>query len=216
MYWLVLALVVLVRCALGDFARGGEDSVCDDRRVLVQVSLRQEEQVLLRRLAKAAGLEPAVLAQGVLMEGLRPIGASEHSGTYLAHLTAVLAALAALDEYSQPGFYERLNGMADRFSAGFQTAIERCGVPVTLQHVGPRFGLYFGLAGSEITNYRQAAKQNTAMLHCFIAACIERGVYFHVSAHHGFSAAHTDADLDQVLAVVEAALLVVARAFPTG
>jgi hypothetical protein len=45
--------------------------VGDDRRVLVQVSLRQEEQVLLRRLATAAGLEPAVLAHGVLMEGLR-------------------------------------------------------------------------------------------------------------------------------------------------
>ena len=71
MYWLGFALVLLVRCALGNFVRGGEDSVCDDRRVLVQVSLRQEEQVLLRRLAKAAGLEPAVLAHEVLMEGLR-------------------------------------------------------------------------------------------------------------------------------------------------
>ena len=40
-------------------------------RVLVQVSLRQEEQVLLRRLAAAAGLEPAVLAHEVLMGALR-------------------------------------------------------------------------------------------------------------------------------------------------
>src|SRR5919202_1057123 len=71
MYWLGFALVLLVRCALGNFVRGGEDSVCDDRRVLVQVSLRQEEQILLRRLAKAAGLEPAVLAHQVLMEGLQ-------------------------------------------------------------------------------------------------------------------------------------------------
>jgi len=94
------------------------------------------------------------------------------------------------------------------------TRIQRSGVSVTLQFVGPRFGLYFGLAGSEIVNYRQAAQQNTAMLNCFIVKCIERGVYFHVSAHHGFSAAHSDADLDEVLAVVEDALRAVARAFP--
>src|SRR5262249_32760313 len=127
--------------------------------------------------------------------------------------TAVLGALAALEEYSQPGFYERLNSLGDRFYAGFQMLIERSGVPVTLQHVGPRFGLYFGLAGAEITNYRQAARQNTAMLARLVAACIERGVYFHFAAHHGFSAAHTEADLDQALAAIEGALQDVAQAF---
>jgi glutamate-1-semialdehyde 2,1-aminomutase len=155
----------------------------------------------------------AIAGPRKVMQSLRPAGSSEHSGTYLAHLTAVLSALAALEEYSQPGFYERLNRLGDRFYSGFQTLIERSGVPVTLQHVGPRFGLYFGLAGAEVTNYRQAARQNSAMLDCFVAACIERGVYFHVSAHHGFSAAHTDDDLDQVLVVIEAALQDVARVF---
>jgi glutamate-1-semialdehyde 2,1-aminomutase len=158
----------------------------------------------------------AIAGSRKVMQSLRPVGPSEHSGTYLAHLTAVLGALAALEEYSQPGFYERLNQIGDRFYAGFQSLIERSGVPVTLQHVGPRFGLYFGLAGEEVTNYRQATRQNTAMLERFVAACIERGVYFHVSAHHGFSAAHTDADLDQALVVIEAALQDVGRAFPAG
>src|SRR5919199_6023679 len=95
MYWLGFALVFLVRCALGNFVRGGEDSVCDDRRVLVQVSLRQEEQVLLRRLAKAAGLEPAVLAHGVLMEGLR----------HLQEAYGRVDALPLLDDSSQRPWY---------------------------------------------------------------------------------------------------------------
>ena len=68
-----------------------------------------------------------------VMQGLRPVGPSEHSGTYLAHLTAVLAALAALDEYSQPGFYERLNALGERFYGGLQSLIEHSGVPDTLQ-----------------------------------------------------------------------------------
>ncbi|MEP7357395.1 MAG: aminotransferase class III-fold pyridoxal phosphate-dependent enzyme, partial [Anaerolineales bacterium] len=158
----------------------------------------------------------AIAGRRTVMQALRPIGSSEHSGTYLAHLTAVLGALAALEEYSQPGFYERLNALGDRFYAGFQAAINRSGVPVTLQYVGPRFGLYFGLAGSEITNYRQAARQNPAMLNCFVGACIERGLYFHTSAHHGFSAAHTAADLAEALGVIEAALQVVAQTFPAA
>ena len=148
----------------------------------------------------------AIAGSRQVMQGLRPIGASEHSGTYLAHLTAVLGALAALEEYSQPGFYERLNGMGDRFYAGFQAAIQRSGVPVTLQFVGPRFGLYFGLAGSEITNYRQAARQDKAMLQRFVAGCIARGVYFHMAAHHGFSIAHDDPAIDRALEGIEGAL----------
>jgi hypothetical protein len=76
-------------------ARWGEDTVCDDRRVLVQVSLRQEEQVLLRRLAEAAGLEPAVLAHGVLMEGLR----------HLQEAYGGVDALPLLDDSSQGPWY---------------------------------------------------------------------------------------------------------------
>ena len=39
-----------------------------------------------------------------VMAQLRPLGNSEMSGTYLAHLTAVLPALAALNEYAKPHF----------------------------------------------------------------------------------------------------------------
>ena len=147
----------------------------------------------------------AIAGSRAVMTAFRPVGECEHSGTYLAHLTTVLAAQAALEEYSRPGFYEHLQAMGERFYAGFQEIIDRSGVPVRLQHVGPRFGIYFGIA-EEVTNYRQAAQQNTAMLRAFVASCIARGAYFHVSAHHGFSAAHTEADLDRVLEAVEEAL----------
>ena len=157
--------------------------------------------------AIGAGLPiSAIAGKRSVMLGLRPVGPSEHSGTYLAHLTAVLAALAALEEYSQPGFYERLNALGERFYGGLRGITERSGVPMTLQHAGPRFALYFGLSGAEVTNYRQAAGQDPTLLHAFIADCIAAGVYFHVSPHHGFSAAHTPADLDRALEVIERVL----------
>ncbi len=152
----------------------------------------------------------AIAGKREVMMHLRPVGASELSGTYLAHLTTVLAALAALEEYSQPGFYERLDAIGQRFYAGFQEIIDRSGVPLRLQHVGPRFGMYFGLK-TEVTNYREAARQNRAMELTFIAACFDRGVYFAVSPHHGFSAAHTEADIDRALEAIEGAMNEVKR-----
>ena len=155
----------------------------------------------------------ALTGTRAVMEHLRPIGDSEMSGTYLAHLTGVKAARAALREYARPGFFETLNARADRFYAAFQHAIERSGVQLRLQYVGPRFGLYFGVDGP-ITNYREAAAQDRTMLMTFIAACSERGVYLAVSPHHGFSTAHTDADLEHVTQVFEAALHEVHRIHP--
>jgi glutamate-1-semialdehyde 2,1-aminomutase len=148
-----------------------------------------------------------------IMLHVRPVGQSAHSGTYMSHLTAVMAALAALEEYTQPGFYEHLESIGQRFYAGFQEIIDRSGVPMRLQYVGPRFGMYFGLK-SEVTNYREAAQQNHAMLLAFIAGCIDRGVYVHVSPHHGFSAAHTEADIDRALDGIEGAMSDVKQAFP--
>jgi glutamate-1-semialdehyde 2,1-aminomutase len=147
----------------------------------------------------------AVAGRREIMAHLGPNGKSEMSGTYLAHLMAVLSASAALEEYAKPGFYEHLAALGQRFYSGFQSIIERSGVPMRLQYVGPRFGMYFGIT-DEVTNYRKAAQQNHAMQLKFIAGCIQRGVYFHVSPHHGFSAAHTEANLDFALEAIEGAM----------
>jgi len=147
----------------------------------------------------------AVAGKREIMQHLRPVGRSEMSGTYLAHLTTVLGALAALQEYTQPGFYDRLNSVGEYFYTRFQEIIDRSGVPVRLQYAGPRFGLYFGIR-DEVTNYRQAALKDRALEHAFIAGCYHRGVYFAVSPHHGFSAAHTESDMDRALEAVAGAM----------
>ena len=154
----------------------------------------------------------AIAGKRAVMQHLKPLGGSEMSGTYLAHLTGVLAAQAALAEYSKPGFYERLDAVGETFYSDFQAVIAQSGVPLRLQHLGPRFGLYFGLQ-EEVINYRQAAQKNRAMELTFIKGCIERGVYFHPSPHHGFSAAHTEADMARVLAAAEGALAEVKQEF---
>ena len=157
----------------------------------------------------------AIAGKREVMMHFRPEGESEHSGTYLSHLTTVLAAQKALEIYSEPNFYDRLTRTGNKFYTGFQQIINRSGLSVRLQYAGPRFGIYFGIT-NEVTNYREAARQNQEMLLTFIKGCIKRGIYFHVSPHHGFSSAHTDSDLDRSLHGIEGAITDVKETFSKG
>lgn len=138
-----------------------------------------------------------------IMQCVSPAGPAVHSGTYNAHLTAIAAALAFLDEIEQPEFYPHLQQLGERLYAGLREVFARVGLPAWVQGVGARFGLLFGIE-AEPTNYREAARQDHALAARFYEACLERGVYFHhVSPHHGFTAAHSLADIEETLNVVE-------------
>lgn len=147
----------------------------------------------------------ALTGKREIMQHLRPLGGSEMSGTYLSHLTTVLGALAATNEYRQPGFYTEMEAVGEHFYSGLQEIIDRHNAPVRLQYVGPRFGLYFGIR-DEVTHYRQAAHKRRDLEFIFLRECFQRGVYFAVSPHHGFSAAHTDAHMDRVLEAADGAM----------
>jgi glutamate-1-semialdehyde aminotransferase len=63
----------------------------------------------------------------------------------------------------------------------------------------------------EPRNYRDTTTQDIDLAGRFYQACLERGVYFHhVSPHHGFTSAHTMADVEETLSVVEDAARAVA------
>lgn len=136
------------------------------------------------------------------MEHVRPLGESEHSGTYTGHLIPVMAAIACLGEISKPGFYDHLYALADRLYGGINDLIAQHQLKIRLQGLGARFGLYFGI-DQEVTNYRTAARNDREMALKFYALAYQEGVYFHdyggKACHHGFSAAHTLEDIDEVL-----------------
>ncbi len=137
-----------------------------------------------------------------IMERLMPTGDCQHSGTYNGHPVAVAAGLAAITAYRQPGFYEHIRAVADRLYNGLQAIFERHGVVARVQGLGARFGIYFGVT-EKVCNYRDAVKhQRERMLH-FIKSAIDHGVYFHdyggAACHHGFCAAMTLADVEDVL-----------------
>ena len=161
--------------------------------------------------AVANGLPLAVVAgKRDFMKALSPLGPAAHSGTYSGHLFSILAALASLGEITQPGFYDTIFANATRLYSGLQGLFDAHRIPARVQGLGARFGIFFGVT-KEVKNYQEAARIDGELGHAFIRACFERGVYFHnygkmALGHHGFSAAHTAADIAESLGRVEEAV----------
>jgi glutamate-1-semialdehyde 2,1-aminomutase len=139
-----------------------------------------------------------------VMSAVAPLGRAVHSGTYNAHLIPVMAGLAFLEVATEPAFYPGLRSMQDAFYPELQRIFDRLDLPVILQEKGARFSLLFGLAAPPV-RYRDLLPHDTALATRFYGLALEEGVYFNASWHHGFSAMHTRADLDEALERIERA-----------
>ncbi|HEU4657709.1 MAG TPA: aspartate aminotransferase family protein [Capillimicrobium sp.] len=152
----------------------------------------------------------AVVGREDVMRVLGPGGGVPLSGTFTTHLSAVLAALAALDVMSADGFYDELNARSERFVAGLRECFEAAGIPATVQGVGARFAMYFGVT-EPVRDWEGATRSNVAMSRALVREAIARGVYFadfpgrKVPMHYGIGASHSDADIDAALDALGAA-----------
>jgi glutamate-1-semialdehyde 2,1-aminomutase len=160
-------------------------------------------------LAKALGCGvpiAAVCGKTEVMSVLNPVGHTVMSGTYTGHLVSVMGAIACQTEIAKPGFYARLNGLADRLYRGIREVLRLTGVPGIVQGVGAGFGLFMG-ATEPVTNYRQAIRCNREMENRLILSCLRRGLYLHTFGHktpmhHQFSSQHTSEDIDEALNII--------------
>jgi glutamate-1-semialdehyde 2,1-aminomutase len=135
-----------------------------------------------------------------LMSIVAPLGRAVHTGTYNAHLIPILAAHAFLDALAEDGFYDHLLGLHRRLYAGLQRAFDDVGLPVRVQGIGARCGIYFGLDPKvEVTNWRQAARMDKEMMNRFCREMHARDIYVNPAWHHGLCAMHTEALVDQIV-----------------
>jgi glutamate-1-semialdehyde 2,1-aminomutase len=145
----------------------------------------------------------AFMGRREIMETCTPVGPALNSGTYNAPPVLVIAIRALLDAVTKPEFYQYLDTLGERLYAGLREILARRGIKAWVQGVGARFGLLFGL-DEEPRNYREVAQQDMELMRRFHLACLQRGVYLHyVSPHHGYSSAHTMADVEETLNVMD-------------
>lgn len=172
----------------------------------------------LTALAKALGgcglPIAAVAGREEVMNGLNPVGKTVVSGTYTGHVMHVYGALEALKIMREPGFYERMDALAERLYTGLRKVLAETGTRAVVQGLGARFAIHFGVEEGPIYYYRDVVRGfDTEFNASFAREALTRGVYFHeyggslTPNHHGFTAAHTEQDIDETLNVTESALL---------
>jgi glutamate-1-semialdehyde 2,1-aminomutase len=171
----------------------------------------------LTTLAKAlggCGLPIAAIAgRKHVMDGLNPVGKTVVSGTYTGHVMHIYGAREALRIIREPGFYTRINKLADRLYTGLAEVIERTGTKAALQSLGARFAIHYGLEPGPIYHYRDVARNFDSKFNMMVTEeAFKRGLYFQeygygfTPNHHGFSAAHSEQDIDDTLDRMEASI----------
>jgi glutamate-1-semialdehyde 2,1-aminomutase len=170
-------------------------------------------------LAKALGAGFPVAAVGGRREFLDLVsdGRTMHGGTYNSSPLVCAAVLAAMSETGEPGFYDELNARGERLARGLVDAAQATGLEACWAGVGSLFQLWFAAAPPR--DYREAlgltAKSPFPTLY---AEFLDRGVIIQPPQEGLFliSAAHTDDDVDQTLAIASEVMPLVARAAAEG
>jgi len=143
--------------------------------------------------------------KAALMDLVAPAGPVYQAGTLSGNPLAVAAGLKTLELLRQPGFYERLDALAESLVTGLRAEAKRAGVTLTTNRVGSMFTPFF--TAEAVTDYASAKKANTAAFGRFFRALLERGVYFPPSQFEAafISSAHTEDDISETIRAAGAA-----------
>ncbi len=135
-----------------------------------------------------------------------------HGGTYSANPMTLAGMNAALDRLlgDTEAVYGHINAIADAMVGGLRGIFAEQGIPAYIGQVGPMWQIFFGHE-EPVTRFRQARASDTRFFEHLQRECQTRGVYYHNWPFERFFActAHTQADVDESLAVIETATKIV-------
>jgi glutamate-1-semialdehyde 2,1-aminomutase len=130
-----------------------------------------------------------------------------HYGTFNGHRLTMKVVAANLDLLAAEGAYKRLHAIGDSAVSGLREIFRKCGVKALVQGFGPMFQIYF-TERDYIFDYRDYCSYvNTARYSQFVHSVLDQGIYMTPSngLHWIISTAHTEADIQKLLAAAEAA-----------
>jgi glutamate-1-semialdehyde 2,1-aminomutase len=132
-----------------------------------------------------------------IMEQIAPSGPVYQAGTLSGNPLAMAAGLATLRAVDEPGFYERLEELGQRWQRGMREAASAGDVSFTINQVGSMVSIFF--TAGPVTDFASAAESDTEAFKDFFWHMISRGIYLAPSQYEaGFiSAAHSEEDLER-------------------
>jgi glutamate-1-semialdehyde 2,1-aminomutase len=141
-----------------------------------------------------------------IMQKLAPLGPVYQAGTLSGNPLAMAAGLTAMKILQRPGTYERLEHLGKRLGDGLLAAAHAAGVPAVMNRVGSMLTLFF--CAGPVTDYATAKAADTQRFASFFRNMRDRGVFLPPSQFEAMfvSLAHSDADIDQIIAAARAAL----------
>ena len=136
---------------------------------------------------------------GEVMEQLAPSGPVYQAGTLSGNPAAVAAGIATLDLARRDDPYPALAETAGRLTAGLADAMERNGIPVTINRVGSMFSLFF--TRDPVRTYEDAANADHRRYGRFFHHMMAGGVYLPPSGYElwTLSTTHGPAEVDAIL-----------------
>ena len=130
-----------------------------------------------------------------------------HYGTFNGHRLTMKVIAANLDLLSAKDTYKQLHAVGDNAIAGLREVFLRRKIKAIVQGFGPMFQIYF-TERDGIHDYRDYCKYvDTKLYSRFVHNLLERGIYMTPSngLHWIISTAHTDADVQALLAAADEA-----------
>ncbi len=142
-----------------------------------------------------------------IMQKLAPLGSVYQAGTLSGNPLAMTAGKKAMELLARPRTYERLEQLGARLGDGLAAAARDAKVPAVVNRVGSMLTLFF--AKGPITDYASAKTSDAARFATFFRGMRDRGVFLPPSQFEAMfvSLAHTDDEIDQVIAAARAALV---------
>lgn len=143
-----------------------------------------------------------------IMNYLAPIGPVYQAGTLSGNPITMAAGLAALENITQPNFYENLSNKTNKLIHGLLNIFKNHNIPIVANYTCGMFGIFF--TDQEKIEYYEdvmACDPNKFFIK-FFSAMLKNGVYLAPSAFEaGFiSSAHTNEDIEKTLNIIDEVL----------
>ena len=138
-----------------------------------------------------------------VMRKLAPLGPVYQAGTLSGNPLAMAAGMKCMEILGRPGTYERLEQLGKRLGDGLLAAARAANIPACLNRIGSCLTLFF--CAGPVTDYATAKKADTERFARFFRAMREKGVFLPPSQFEAMfvSLAHTEEDIDQVIAAAK-------------